>query len=168
MADIFISYRRSDSSDVAGRLYDRLSEDFGGEHVFMDIEDISAGQNFVKQLSDKLDLCNIMLILIGPDWLSEQNEEGLRRLDDPEDFVIGTGVTHSVEELVEIAFGRADLDWREYVKQDPRFIRPAEVDLLLADPSKAKAKLDWEPKVTFREMIETMVDADLARLSRTA
>jgi len=87
MADIFISYRRSDSAAVAGRLYDRLSEEFGEEHVFMDIEDISAGQNFVIQLGKKLDQCNTMLILIGPDWLGEKNKQGHRRLDDSEDFV---------------------------------------------------------------------------------
>ena len=87
------------------------------------------------------------------------------QLDEPQDFVIGTGVTHSVRDLVEHAFGHAGLDWRKYVTLDQRFIRPAEVDLLLADPSLAKAKLDWTPTVGFAELIAMMVDADLARLA---
>jgi GDPmannose 4,6-dehydratase len=84
--------------------------------------------------------------------------------DQPHDFVIGTGVSHSVRELVEAAFGHAGLDWREYVKQDPAFIRPAEVDLLLADPTKAREQLGWTPTVGFGQLIAMMVDADLARL----
>jgi GDPmannose 4,6-dehydratase len=84
---------------------------------------------------------------------------------EPEDYVIGTGLTHSVRDLIEIAFARVGLEWQSYVKQDPRFIRPAEVDILMADPSKAKAQLGWEPKVGFEEMIERMVDADLERLA---
>ena len=84
---------------------------------------------------------------------------------EPEDYVIGTGLTHSVRNLIEIAFARVGLEWQSYVKQDPRFIRPAEVDILMADPSKAKAQLGWEPKVGFEEMIERMVDADLERLA---
>lgn len=87
------------------------------------------------------------------------------QLDAPQDFVIGTGVTHSVRDLVEQAFGHAGLDWRKYVKLDPAFIRPAEVDLLLADPSLARAKLGWTPTVAFPELIAMMVDADLARLT---
>ena len=84
---------------------------------------------------------------------------------EPEDYVIGTGLTHSVRDLIEIAFAHVGLDWQNYVKQDPKFIRPAEVDVLLADPSKAKAKLGWEPQVGFEEMILRMVDADLERLA---
>jgi len=84
---------------------------------------------------------------------------------EPEDYVIGTGITHSVRDLVEVAFTHAGLEWQSYVKQDPRFIRPAEVDVLLADPSKAKNQLDWEPRVAFVEMIHRMVDADLERLA---
>ncbi len=83
----------------------------------------------------------------------------------PEDYVIGTGQTHSVRELVEAAFGHAGLDWRAHVVTDPKFMRPAEVDLLLADPSKAKRELGWTPKVEFKELIAMMVDADLERLS---
>ena len=84
---------------------------------------------------------------------------------EPKDFVIGTGVTHSVRDLVQAAFGHVGLDYERYVKVDPRFIRPAEVDLLLADPSRARAELGWEPRVGFEELVAMMVDADLARLS---
>ena len=83
---------------------------------------------------------------------------------EPEDYVIGTGETHTVRELVEIAFQHAGLDWQQYVKIDPRFVRPAEVDILLADPSKAARDLGWKPTVTFEGLIRMMVDADLARL----
>ena len=85
--------------------------------------------------------------------------------DEPDDYVIATGETHTVQEFVEIAFAHAGLDWQEYVKVDPAFIRPAEVDLLIGDPAKAKAKLGWEPSVDFRGLVEMMVDADLAALS---
>ncbi len=84
--------------------------------------------------------------------------------DEPEDFVVGTGVCHSVEEFVSIAFERVGLEWRNHVVVDPRFFRPAEVDLLMADSSLAKERLGWEPEVGFRELVERMVDADLARL----
>ncbi len=83
--------------------------------------------------------------------------------DEPSDFVIGTGETWSVRQLCEEAFGYVDLDWQQYVKQDPRFTRPAEVELLVADASKAKRELDWEPTVRFRELVRMMVDADLVR-----
>ncbi len=81
--------------------------------------------------------------------------------DNPEDFVISTGETHSVRELVEIAFSRLDLDYNEYVTLDKQFMRPAEVDLLIGDSSKAKEKLGWEPTVGFRQLIEMMVDSDI-------
>jgi GDPmannose 4,6-dehydratase len=83
--------------------------------------------------------------------------------DQPGDYVIGTGVMHSVRELVETAFGHAGLEWQKFVKTDPAFIRPAEVDLLLADPTKAREQLGWAPTVGFTELIAMMVDADLAR-----
>ena len=85
--------------------------------------------------------------------------------DRPDDYVISTGVSHSVKELVQIAFERVGLDWQNYVQLDPAFLRPAEVDHLLGDCSKAKTELGWEPKVDFRSLVEMMVDADLARLS---
>ncbi len=84
--------------------------------------------------------------------------------DEPDDYVVGTGETHAVQEFCEIAFARVGLNWRDYVVQDPRFMRPAEVDLLVSDPSKAKAKLGWKPNVTFKSLIEMMVDADLELL----
>jgi GDPmannose 4,6-dehydratase len=84
--------------------------------------------------------------------------------DDPDDFVISTGDTHSVEEFLDEAFGYVDLDWRQYVVQDPRFMRPAEVDLLVGDPGKAGQKLGWEPQVGFRQLVRMMVDADLKLL----
>jgi GDPmannose 4,6-dehydratase len=88
--------------------------------------------------------------------------------DEPKDYVIATGKTRSVQELVETAFGHVGLDWRKHVVLDPKFIRPAEVDILVGDASKAKKELGWEPTVTFQQMIERMVDADLARHSRTS
>ena len=84
-----------------------------------------------------------------------------------EDYVIATGVSHSVRELVEIAFSRAGLDWQKYVKTDPSLLRPAEVDHLIGDPSKAKRVLGWEQKVDFKRLIEMMVDADVERLTRS-
>jgi len=84
--------------------------------------------------------------------------------DTPDDYVIGTGEAHTVREFVELAFAHADLDWREYVEVDARYFRPAEVDYLCADPSKARKLLGWEPKVTFNELVRIMVDADLKDL----
>ena len=87
--------------------------------------------------------------------------------DQPDDFVIGTGETHSVREFCELAFGYADLDYRDFVVQDPRFYRPAEVDLLISDASKAARILGWKPKVNFKQLVEMMVEADLDRLKKT-
>ena len=87
-------------------------------------------------------------------WMMLQQEEA-------EDYVIATGESHTVHELLDVAFGHVDLDWQKYVKIDPRYYRPTEVDLLIGDASKAKKKLGWEPKVSFRELIMMMVDADL-------
>jgi len=92
-------------------------------------------------------------------WLMLQQSE-------PDDFVIGTGETHSVREFLELSFSRAELDWREHVKIDQRYFRPAEVDLLLADPSHAKEKLGWKPRVTFPELVARMVDSDLELAAR--
>ena len=86
--------------------------------------------------------------------------------DEPENFVIATGKTHSVEDFVRTAFSYVDLDYKEFVTTDPRFVRPAEVDLLLGDPSYAKEKLGWEPSVSFEQLVKMMVDADLERLSK--
>jgi GDPmannose 4,6-dehydratase len=81
--------------------------------------------------------------------------------DQPDDYVVATGETHSVREFVEEAFSYVDLDWQEHVVQDPKFYRPAEVDLLVGDPSKAGEKLGWEPSVSFKELVQIMVEADL-------
>jgi GDPmannose 4,6-dehydratase len=82
--------------------------------------------------------------------------------DAPDDYVIGTGEAHSVREFLDLAFAHANLDWHEFVEVDPRYFRPAEVDHLLADASKARRVLGWEPSVTFKDIVEIMVDADLA------
>jgi GDPmannose 4,6-dehydratase len=86
--------------------------------------------------------------------------------DAPGNFVIGMGETHSVREFCEIAFGHVDLDYNDYVVQDERYYRPAEVDLLISDPSKARSMLGWEPSVTFKELVTMMVDSDIKRLSQ--
>jgi len=83
--------------------------------------------------------------------------------DEPDDYVVATGETHSVRELVEAAFSHLGLDWEKYVKVDQQFVRPAEVDLLVGDSSKARKKLGWQPKVTFRELVKIMVEADMKR-----
>jgi len=89
-----------------------------------------------------------------------------RMLQEPagDDFVIATGVTHTVQDAVEIAFAAADLDWRRHVREDPALIRPAEVDLLLGDATKARTRLGWTPRVSFQDLMEMMVRADLERL----
>ncbi len=81
--------------------------------------------------------------------------------DTPEDFVVGTGETHSVQEFLELAFDHVGLNWADYVVEDPEFMRPAEVDLLLADPSKAKQKLDWSTEVSFPDLVTMMVDSEM-------
>ena len=90
-------------------------------------------------------------------WMMLQHER-------PDDFVVATGETHTVQKLVETAFAAVELDWREFVVQDPRFMRPAEVDLLVGDPSRVKSELGWEPRVDFEELVRMMVEADLERL----
>ena len=85
--------------------------------------------------------------------------------DTPDDYVIATGETHTVKELVQVAFDHAGLDWEKHVKLDPAFIRPAEVDLLIGDPAKAKKNLGWAPKVSFPQLVKMMVDSDIERLS---
>lgn len=89
-------------------------------------------------------------------WLMLQHNEA-------DDFVVGTGETHSVREFCELAFGHVGLDYKDFVVEDPRFYRPAEVDLLISDPSKAGSVLGWEPKVSFRELVQMMVDADMEK-----
>jgi len=91
-------------------------------------------------------------------WMMLQQEQ-------PDDYVIATGESHSVRELVEIAFGHAGLNWKDFVSEDPALIRPAEVDHLIGDPAKAKARLGWTPSVNFAGLVKMMVDADLERHS---
>ena len=99
------------------------------------------------------------------DWgYAPEYVEGMWQIlqqDEPDDYVLATNETHSVRELVEFAFAHIGLDWKEHVRYDKRYERPAEVDLLIGNPAKAKQKLDWEPKVRFQELVQIMVDADL-------
>jgi GDPmannose 4,6-dehydratase len=88
--------------------------------------------------------------------------------DQPDDYVVATGIAHSVRDLVEVAFARVGLDWQQYVRVDPAFLRPAEVDHLIGDPTKARTVLGWHPSVDFKGLIEMMVDADVERLSSRA
>ena len=90
----------------------------------------------------------------------------MMQADEPDDYVIATGETHSVREFLEEAFGYLGLDWEKYVEIDPRYFRPAEVDLLLGDPTKARTILGWEPKVSFKELVKIMVDSDMKLAER--
>jgi GDPmannose 4,6-dehydratase len=116
-------------------------------------------------LQDKLYLGNLDA---KRDWgYAPEYVEAMWRMlqqDEPEDFVIATGETHTVRELCETAFGHLGLDYQQHVEIDPRYFRPAEVDLLIGDPSKAKQKLGWQPQVTFKELVRIMTEADLADL----
>ena len=87
--------------------------------------------------------------------------------DTPDDYVVATGETHAVSELLDVAFSCLDLDWRKYTVQDEKFMRPAEVDLLVGDPSKAGRALGWEPEVTFEKLVQMMVESDLQTLKNT-
>jgi GDPmannose 4,6-dehydratase len=99
------------------------------------------------------------------DWgYAPEYVEGMWRIlqqDEPDDYVLATNETHTVREFVELAFAHVGLDWKEHVRYDKRYERPAEVDLLIGNPAKAKQKLGWEPKVRFEELVQIMVDADL-------
>jgi GDPmannose 4,6-dehydratase len=158
---ITINYRESYNMHcTSGILFNHESERRGLEFV---TRKVSNGVAKIKLgLANELRLGNLDSKRdwgYAPDyvqamWLMVQQ-------DTPDDFVVATGETHSIEKLVNIAFGCADLDWRQYVVQDPRFMRPAEVDLLLGDPSKAKRTLGWEPKVSFEQMVERMVRSDI-------
>jgi GDPmannose 4,6-dehydratase len=87
--------------------------------------------------------------------------------DTPDDYVVATGETHSVQEFLEIAFGHVGLNWQDYVAFDPRYLRPAEVELLIGDPTKARQQLQWEPSVTFEELVQLMVNSDLEAVGIT-
>lgn len=162
---ITVNYRESyNLFTVSGILFNHESPRRGFEFV---TRKISRGVAAIKLgLANELCLGNLeaqrdwgyALDYVKAMWMMLQQET-------PGDFVIGSGETHSVREFCEIAFGYAGLDYREYVMQDPKFYRPAEVDLLISDPAKANKILGWEPSVTFRELVEMMVQADLAQLT---
>jgi GDPmannose 4,6-dehydratase len=124
-----------------------------------------AAAHILAGLEDKLYLANLdakrdwgyAKEYVEAMWLMLQQEK-------PDDYVIATGETHSVREFLEEAFSYIGLDWRKYMVYDPRYLRPAEVDLLLGDPTKANRQLGWKPKVTFKELVRLMVDADIALL----
>jgi len=137
----------------------RRGETFVTRKITRAVARIKAG------LQDKVYLGNLDA---KRDWgYAKEYVEAMWRMlqaPEPDDYVVATGETHSVREFLEEAFGYVGLDWQKHVGIDPRYYRPAEVDLLVGDPSKARAKLGWEPKVTFKELVRIMVDADIAAL----
>ncbi|NDJ54598.1 MAG: GDP-mannose 4,6-dehydratase [Chloroflexi bacterium] len=160
---ITVNYRESyDLHATSGILFNHESPRRGLEFVTRKVTDAVA--RIKLGLTDDLPLGNLDSRrdwgfagdYVKAMWLMLQQDE-------PDDYVISTGATYSVQELVEAAFNYVDLDWTAYVRQDPRFMRPAEVDLLVGDASKAKKMLNWEPEVTFDELIHMMVDADIER-----
>jgi len=160
---ITVNYRESyDIFAVSGILFNHESPRRGLEFVTRKVTDGVAKIKLGK--TDHLALGNLDAQrdwgfagdYVRAMWLMLQQ-------DSADDYVIATGVTHSVKYLVETAFNHAGLDWQKYVRTDPRFLRPAEVDLLIGDASKAKAKLGWSPEVSFEQLVRTMVDADLER-----
>lgn len=165
---ITVNYRESyNLFAVSGILFNHESPRRGLEFVTRKISDgvarISLG------LADELRLGNLDAKrdwgfagdYVKAMWLMLQQP-------DADDYVIATGETHSVEEFVTLAFNHVGLDWKKYVKVDERFIRPAEVDILVGDATKAKTKLKWKPEVDFAGLVKMMVDADIKRLSSTA
>jgi len=161
---ITVNYRESyDLFAVSGILFNHESPRRGLEFVTRKITDgvarIKAG------LSKELRLGNLDS---RRDWgFAGDYVKAMWRMlqqDQPDDYVIGTGETHAVRELCELAFGCVDLDYNDYVVQDERYYRPAEVDLLVSDPSKARKKLGWQIEVGFKELVEMMVKADLERI----
>ena len=161
---ITVNYRESYSLyAVSGILFNHESPRRGVEFVTRKVTD---GVARIKLgLAKKLQLGNLEA---KRDWgfAGDYVDAMWRMLQPPapQDYVIGTGTTHSVRDLVELAFGHAGLDWQEHVETDPRHMRPAEVDLLIADPGKAEHDLGWTPKVDFASLVRMMVDADLDRL----
>jgi GDPmannose 4,6-dehydratase len=161
---ITVNYRESyELFAVSGILFNHESPRRGTEFV---TRKISYGAARIKLgLAKELRLGNLEA---RRDWgFAGDYVEAMWRLmqnNKPEDFVVGTGVTHSVREFCEKAFGYLGLDYQEYVIQDPHFFRPAEVDLLVADATRVHEKLGWSPKVDFDGLVEMMVDADLKRL----
>ena len=161
---ITVNYRESfDMFAVSGILFNHESPRRGMEFVTRKIAD---GVARIKLgLAKELRLGNLES---QRDWgFAGDYVDAMWRMmqqDKPDNYVIGMGETHSVREFCEIAFGHAGLDYNDHVVQDEKFYRPAEVDLLISDPSKARSILGWEPAVTFRELVVMMVDADVQRL----
>jgi GDPmannose 4,6-dehydratase len=160
---ITVNYRESyDLFACSGILFNHESPRRGKEFVTRKVTDGAA--RIKRGLAQKLSLGNLDA---RRDWgyAGDYVEAMWRMLQqrEPEDFVIATGETHSVRELCEIAFARVGLTWQDHVVVDPKFVRPAEVDLLQGDASKAKRVLGWQPRVSFRQLVEMMVDADMAR-----
>jgi GDPmannose 4,6-dehydratase len=161
---ITVNYRESyDLYAVSGILFNHESPRRGIEFVTRKVTD---GVARIKLgLARELRLGNLDA---RRDWgFAGDYVEAMWRMlqqPSPKDYVIGTGQTHSVRELVQAAFGHVGLDWQKHVVTDPRYMRPAEVDVLQADPSQACRELGWSPKVGFEELIAMMVDADLQRL----
>ena len=164
---ITVNYRESYGTfAVSGILFNHESPRRGLEFVTRKVSD---GVARIKLgLTDRLGLGNLDA---RRDWgYAGDYVEAMWRMlqqDQPDDYVIGSGQTRSVRDLVELAFGHVGLNWREHVDVDPRFLRPAEVEVLQADATKARTQLGWEPRVTFEELVSMMVDADLKRLSRS-
>jgi len=162
---ITVNYRESyDLFAVSGILFNHESPRRGLEFVTRKISD---GVARIKLgLADELRLGNREA---KRDWgFAGDYVDAMWRMlqqESADDYVIATGVEHSVQDFVELAFGHAGLDWERHVVEDPRFMRPAEVDHLVGDASKARAELGWEPTTSFAELVELMVDADLERLS---
>lgn len=106
------------------------------------------------------------------DWgFAPEYVEGMHQIlqmDSPQDYVLGTGETHTVREFVEEAFGYVGLDWQAFVKEDPQYFRPTEVDALIADPQKANTLLKWKPRITFKNLVQIMVDSDIRKLGMEA
>ena len=162
---ITVNYRESyDLFAVSGILFNHESPRRGLEFVTRKVTDSVA--RIKLGLSSELRLGNLDARrdwgfagdYVEAMWLMLQQ-------DTPDDYVIATGETHTVKELVQVAFDHAGLDWEKHVKLDPAFIRPAEVDLLIGDPAKAKKQLGWTPKVSFEQLVKMMVDSDIERLS---
>ena len=162
---ITVNYRESyNLFAVSGILFNHESPRRGTEFVTRKVTD---GVARIKLgMADSLSLGNLSACrdwgfagdYVRAMWLMLQQSE-------PDDYVIATGIAHSVEDLVEIAFARVGLDWKKYVKLDPKLIRPAEVDHLIGNSTKARTQLKWEPAVDFKGLIEMMVDADVDRLA---
>jgi GDPmannose 4,6-dehydratase len=163
---ITVNYRESfDMFASSGILFNHESPRRGLEFVTRKITD---GVARIKSgLTKELRLGNLEA---QRDWgFSGDYVDAMWRMlqqDKSDSFVIGMGETHSVREFCEIAFGHAGLDYKEFVVQDERFYRPAEVDLLISDPTKARTILGWEPEVNFKELVTMMVDADMERLKK--